>query len=108
MRPQTSNMLSMSPQTAKLFRTWPRRRSVLRGALLIGLYIFLHPHSGLRGQVPAGLNTVVTAETTAQLENYWRIREAGLKEQLSGTNGYLVIENVSGATVDGVALYAEY
>jgi uncharacterized protein DUF6851 len=73
--------------------------------LLVILCLF--PLLGLNSQInPVESRLIVSPE--GQLSEFWRVSEAGLREELSGTTGYLKIQNISVAPIDDAAFYAEY
>lgn len=84
----------------------PTKRKRLCSLALICLFV----GCVARGQreAPASLKTVVRVSVTSELKRYWQIREAGLTEELSGTIGYVALQNVSGTTLDRSVVYAEY
>jgi hypothetical protein len=67
----------------------------------------LFPLLLLNSQVnPVESRLIVSSE--GQLSEFWRVSEAGLREELAGTTGYLKIQNISNAPIDDAAFYAEY
>jgi hypothetical protein len=78
----------------------------LSGFVYFYSFIACFAHGQMR-PAPAQSGIVIVSGSV-ELGKLWRVREAGLKEQLSGTNGYLVLENVSGEILQRSIFYAEY
>jgi hypothetical protein len=61
-----------------------------------------------QSQMSTGADSIEEILPTPEVSQYWQVREAGLIEQVSGTNGFLMVENVSVTSLNRGTLYAEY
>ncbi len=53
-------------------------------------------------------NTPLRVSPHGELTRFWQVLQAGLREDADATTGYLEVQNISGATVDGAIFYVEY
>ncbi len=84
----------------------PRRTSLLfRCTALFSLFFGLaSPTSAQVGSV----KTTVLVSAQGEVGTFWTVREAGLREDFTGTTGYLNVQNISDMPLDGAVFYGEY
>jgi hypothetical protein len=86
-------------------------RSRLRLAQLCArclMLFWLAAAQWVQAQDSPGLRSPVKVALQPEAAKFWRVHQAGLQEQLTGTTGYLDLENISGTALKSSILYAEY
>ena len=79
-------------------------------AIVSLVWLVLADACGVHAQMEDRIGSVntISISDTLEVRKYWRLREAGLVQQLTGTSGYIVLENVTGETLKRSVFYAEY